>query len=29
MAIRNAGESTDMKVIILNKLTAKWKVKSL
>lgn len=29
MAIRNAGESTDMKVITLNKLTAKQKVKCL
>lgn len=29
MAIRNAGESTDMKVITLNKLTAKLKVKCL
>ena len=27
MAIRNAGESADMKVITLNKLTAKRKVK--
>ena len=27
MAIRNAGESADMKVITLNKLTAKQKVK--
>jgi len=29
MAIRNAGESADMKVIKLNKLTAKRKVKCL
>lgn len=29
MAIRNAGESTGMKVITLNKLTAKRKVKNL
>ncbi len=29
LAIRNAGESTDMKVIKLNKLTAKRKVKCL
>ena len=29
MAIRNAGESTDMKVITLIKLTAKRKVKCL
>ena len=29
MAIRNAGESTDMKVITLNKLTNKQKVKCL
>ena len=29
MAIRNAGESADMKVITLNKLTAKRKVKCL
>ena len=29
MAIRNAGESADMKVITLNKLTAKLKVKCL
>jgi len=29
MAIRNAGESADIKVIILNKLTAKRKVKCL
>lgn len=29
MAIRNAGESADMKVIVLNKLTAKRKVKCL
>lgn len=29
MAIRNAGESTDMKVITLNKLTAQRKVKCL
>jgi len=28
-AIRNAGESADMKVITLNKLTAKRKVKCL
>lgn len=27
LAIRNAGESADMKVITLNKLTAKRKVK--
>ena len=27
MAIHNAGESADMKVITLNKLTAKQKVK--
>lgn len=27
MAIRNAGESTDMRVITLNELTAKRKVK--
>ena len=27
LAIRNAGESTDMKVITLNKLTANRKVK--
>lgn len=29
LAIRNAGESADMKVITLNKLTAKLKVKCL
>ena len=29
MAIRNAGESAEMKVITLNKLTAKRKVKCL
>lgn len=29
LAIRNAGGSADMKVITLNKLTAKWKVKCL
>ena len=29
LAIRNAGESADMKVITLNKLTAKRKVKCL
>ena len=29
MAIRNAGESADMKVITTNKLTAKRKVKCL
>ena len=29
MAIRNAGESANMKVITLNKLTAKRKVKCL
>ena len=29
MAIRNAGESADMKAITLNKLTAKRKVKCL
>ena len=29
MAIRNAGESADIKVITLNKLTAKRKVKCL
>jgi len=29
MAIRNAGESTDIKVITLNKLTAKRKVRYL
>ena len=29
MAIRNAGESADMKVITLNKLTTKLKVKCL
>lgn len=29
MAIRNAGESAEMKVITLNKQTAKRKVKSL
>ena len=29
MAIRNAGESAEMKVIALNKLTAKRKVKCL
>lgn len=29
MAIRNAGESADMKVITLNKLTAERKVKCL
>jgi hypothetical protein len=29
MAIRNAGESADIKVITLNKLTAKWTVKCL
>jgi hypothetical protein len=29
MAIRNAGESADMKVITLNKLTAKRKMKCL
>ena len=29
MGIRNAGESADMKVITLNKLTAKRKVKCL
>ncbi len=29
MAIRNAGESTEMKVITLNKLTTKPKVKHL
>jgi hypothetical protein len=29
MAIRNAGESADIKVIILNKLSAKLKGKSL
>lgn len=29
MAIRNAGKSTDIKVITLNKLTAKRKVKYL
>jgi hypothetical protein len=29
LAIRNAGENADMKVIILNKLTAKRKVKCL
>ncbi|MCB0539912.1 MAG: hypothetical protein KDE33_20515, partial [Bacteroidetes bacterium] len=29
MAIRNAGESADMKVITLNKLTAKRTVKCL
>lgn len=29
MAIRSAGESADMKVITLNKLTAKRKVKCL
>jgi hypothetical protein len=29
LAIRNAGENADMKVIALNKLTAKRKVKCL
>ena len=29
LAIRNAGESADMKLITLNKLTAKRKVKCL
>lgn len=29
MAIRNAGESSDMEVITFNKLTAKRKVKCL
>lgn len=29
MAIRNSGESADMNVITLNKLTAKRKVKCL
>ena len=29
MAIRNAGESADMKVIALNKLFRKWKVTCL
>jgi len=29
LAIRNAGESSEMKVITLNKLTAKRKVKCL
>ncbi len=29
MAIRNVGKSTDMKVITLNKLTAKRKMKCL
>lgn len=29
MAIRNAGESADMKAITLYKLTTKWKVKCL
>jgi len=29
LAIRNAGESADMKVFTLNKLTAKRKVKCL
>ena len=29
LAIRNAGKSADMKVITLNKLTAKRKVKCL